>query len=72
MRKAVRETFAQLKEEAQRVKPAPGMPAPEHDPSAEVSQIFDAILEPSILVDVSFGDFQAPPLPRPPPLPTKR
>jgi serine/threonine protein kinase len=69
MRKAVRETFAQLKEVAQRVKPAPGAPAPEHDASAEVSRIFDAILEPSFVVDVSFGDLQAPPHSRP--LPTK-
>jgi len=70
MRKAVRETFAQLKEEAQRVKPAPGAPAPEHDASVEVSQIFGAMLEPSIVVDVSFGDFEPPKAP--PPLPTKR
>jgi eukaryotic-like serine/threonine-protein kinase len=69
MRKAVRETFAQLKEEAQRVRPVPGSLAPEHDASVEVSQIFGAMLEPSIVVDVSFGDFEAP---RPPPLPTKR
>ena len=56
MRKAVRETFAQLKEEAQRVRPLPGAPAPEHDGSIEVSQIFGAMLEPSIVVDVSFAD----------------
>ena len=36
--------------------------------SVEVSQIFGAMLEPSIVVDVSFGDFVPP---RPPPLPTK-
>jgi serine/threonine-protein kinase len=69
MRTAVRETFAQLKEQASRVKPAPGAPTPEHDGSVEVSQIFGAMLEPSIVVDVSFGDFEAP---KPPPLPTKR
>jgi serine/threonine protein kinase len=69
MRKAVRETFAQLKEEASRVKPVPGAPAPEHDGSVEVSEIFGAMLEPSIIVDVSFGDFQPP---KPPPLPPKR
>ena len=69
MRTAVRETFAQLKEQASRVKPAPGAEAPEHDGSVEVSQIFGAMLEPSIVVDVSFGDFEAP---KPPPLPTKR
>ena len=68
MRKAVRELFAQLKVEAQRVQPAPGASAPEHDASAEVSQIFGAMLEPSVVVDVSFGDF----LPAtPPPLPKR-
>jgi serine/threonine-protein kinase len=56
MRGAVRTTFAQLKEQAQRVKPAPNSLPPEHDPSQEISEIFDAILEPSIVVDVSFGD----------------
>ena len=69
MRVAVRETFAQLKEEAQRVRAAPGMPAPEHDASVEVSQIFGAMLEPSVVVDVSFADFEPA---KPPPLPTKR
>jgi serine/threonine-protein kinase len=68
MRKAVRETFALLKEEAKRVRPAPGMPAPSHDASAEVSQIFSAMLEPSVVVDVSFTDYVAA---RPPPLPSK-
>lgn len=56
MRHAVRTTFAQLKEQAQRVRPTPGAALPEHDPSREISEIFDAILEPSIVVDVSFGD----------------
>ncbi len=70
MRKAVRDTFAQLKTEAQRVRPAPGTPAPEHDASVEVSEIFDAITEPSIVVDVSFGDAVVPEMP--PPLPPKR
>ena len=67
MRKAVRETFAQLTEHAERVKPVPGAPAPVHDGSMEVSQIFGAMLEPSIVVDVSFADFapaQPPPLPK--------
>jgi eukaryotic-like serine/threonine-protein kinase len=67
MRKAVRETFAQLKEEAQRVRPAPGSIAPEHDVSVEVSEIFGAMLEPSIVVDISFSDMlpaSAPPLPK--------
>src|SRR4051794_25367858 len=54
MRQAVRDTFAQLRTEAQRVRPAPGAPAPQHDASVEVSQIFEAMLEPSIVVDVSF------------------
>ena len=66
MRRVVRDVFAQLKEEAQRVQPAPGVAAAAHDASVEVSQIFGAMLEPSIVVDVSFGDF----LPAtPPPLP---
>lgn len=56
MRKAVRTTFAQLREEAQRVRAPLGSTPPEHDASMEVSEIFDAILEPSIIVDVSFGD----------------
>lgn len=60
MRKAVRSTFAQLREEAQRVRAVPGMAAPEHDASVEVSQIFDAMLEPSIIVDVSFGEHDEP------------
>jgi serine/threonine-protein kinase len=69
MRKAVRETFAQLKEHAERVRPLPGAPPPEHDGSIEVSQIFGAMLEPSVLVDVSFSGV-APA--KPPPLPTKQ
>ena len=69
MRKAVRDTFAQLKEAAQRVKPAPGAPAPVHDAAAEVSAIFESMLEPSIIVDLSFGDFEAPEAP--PPLPKR-
>jgi serine/threonine-protein kinase len=68
MRKAVRETFAQLNEQAQRVRPAPGAPPPEHDASIEVSEIFGAMLEPSIVVDVSFSEL----LPaKPPPLPER-
>lgn len=62
MRKAVRSTFAQLKEEAARVRP-PSVPSgepisTEADGSLEVSEIFDAMLEPSIVCDVSFGDFK--------------
>lgn len=53
MRVAVRSTFAQLKEEALRVR-APAGSAPIEDPSREVSAIFDAMVEPSIVIDVSF------------------
>jgi len=57
MRVAVRSTYAQLREHAARVRPAPGVAPMEHtDPSREVSAIFDAMLEPSIIVDVSFGN----------------
>jgi serine/threonine-protein kinase len=58
MRSAVRSTFAQLKEQAQRVRPPPGSIAPVDDASQQVSDIFDAIMEPSIVCDVSFGDFK--------------
>ncbi len=59
MRAAVRSTWAQLKQEAERVRQPPGSGGPpSSDPSREVSEIFDAILEPSIVVDVSFGDFK--------------
>jgi eukaryotic-like serine/threonine-protein kinase len=60
MRTAVRTTFAQLKEQAQRMQPAPGTPTPVHDGSVEVSQIFGGMMEPSIVVDVSFGDSPVP------------
>jgi len=60
MRKAVRTTFAQLKAEAERVRPPLGSIPPEHDASVEVSEIFGAMLEPSIVVDVSFGDVPVP------------
>ena len=46
----------------------PGAAAPEHDASIEVSEIFGAMLEASIVVDVSFADFataRPPPLPKP-------
>jgi hypothetical protein len=50
------------------VRPAPGAPPPEHDASIEVSEIFGAMLEPSIVVDVSFSEL----LPaKPPPLPER-
>lgn len=54
MRKAVRSTFAQLSEEARKIRPQAGVPDPEFDASIEVSEVFDAITEPSIVVDVSF------------------
>jgi len=60
MRNAVRSTFAQLREAASRVKPAPGSRPPEDDASQQVSEIFDAIMEPSIVCDVSFGDVKVP------------
>jgi eukaryotic-like serine/threonine-protein kinase len=61
MRVAVRSTFAQLKEEAARVRLPPGAePLPREDPSHEVSAIFDAMLEPSIIVDMSFGTIPPP------------
>jgi serine/threonine protein kinase len=61
MRMAVRSTFAQLKSEATRVllMPAPNPHA--DDPSREVSAIFEAMLEPSIVVDVSFGGLKLEP-----------
>lgn len=69
MRKAVRETFAELKEAAQRVRPAPGATPTEPDASTEISVLFDAMVEPSFVVDVSFGDMLPP---KPPPLPGKK
>lgn len=60
MRTAVRSTFAQLREEADRVRPAPGAAPIEDDSSREVSQLFDAMLEPSVVVDVSFSGLELP------------
>lgn len=54
MRMAVRSTFAQLKSEAERVRPPPGAEAVRDEASREVSAMFDAMLEPSIIVDMSF------------------
>jgi eukaryotic-like serine/threonine-protein kinase len=61
MRVAVRSTFAQLKEAVSRVSLLPGGPSmpSADDPSREVSAIFDAMLEPSIVIDVSFGEAKA-------------
>lgn len=57
MRMAVRETFAQLRDAAEGQAAGGGSQAPASmDPSREVSAIFDAIMEPSVIVDVSFAD----------------
>jgi serine/threonine-protein kinase len=59
MRSAVRSTFAQLREEAARVRPSLSAPPMSSvDPSREVSAMFDAMLEPSIIVDVSFSGIE--------------
>jgi eukaryotic-like serine/threonine-protein kinase len=56
MRVAVRSTFAQLREEAVRVRaPTGAEPVSQEEASREVSAMFDAMLEPSIIVDLSFG-----------------
>jgi serine/threonine-protein kinase len=55
MRAAVRSTFAQLKTEAARVRMSAPTSAEREDPSREVSAAFDAMLEPSVVVEVSFG-----------------
>lgn len=61
MRAAVRSTFAQLREEAGRVRPQPGAaPISGDEASREVSELFDAMLEPSVVVDVSFGGIEIP------------
>ena len=55
MRMAVRSAFAQLKDAAEgQVAPGENAPA-EIDPSREVSAIFDAIMEPSVIVELSFA-----------------
>lgn len=59
MRAAVRSTYAQLKQEARRVRPAPGAAPMADDTEREVSQLFGAMVEPSLVVDVSFGDDDA-------------
>lgn len=56
MRMAVRSTFAQLREASEGYQEsAPNEGAREVDPSREVSAMFDAIMEPSVIVDVSFA-----------------
>lgn len=60
MRNAVRSTYAQLSAEAERVRPQPGTPPATDDHSRQVSAAIDAIQEPSIVVDVSFGPQKAP------------
>ena len=57
MRMAVRSTFAQLREATEgQQEGAHSQGASEVDPSREVSAMFDAIMEPSVIVDVSFAD----------------
>jgi serine/threonine-protein kinase len=56
MRAAVRSTFAQLKVEATRIAIQGGANGREDETSREVSVLFEGVLEPSIVVDVSFGD----------------
>jgi len=63
MRAAVRATFAQLKGEVQQALLAHEPAPPSRDPSREVSEAFDQMLEPSIVVDVSFGDLDVATLP---------
>lgn len=64
MRKAVRATFAQLKQEAAQQKaqianePAPPSSDLSERVSREVSAAFDAVMEPSVIVDVSFADME--------------
>lgn len=59
MRMAVRSTFAELKTRATRVSTRPGPDAQREDASREVSAMFDAMLEPSVVIDVSFGNEDA-------------
>ncbi len=57
MRVAVRAAFTQLQEESERVQRNLSAPPPartDEDGSHDVSAMFDAILEPSIVVDMSF------------------
>jgi serine/threonine-protein kinase len=62
MRKAVRATFAQLKEDAAQSRaqiahePAPPSTDLSERVSREVSAAFEAVMEPSVIVDVSFAD----------------
>lgn len=56
MRHEVRSTFAQLKGDVEKARLAQEPAPPSRDPSREVSEMFDQMVEPSIVVDVSFGD----------------
>jgi eukaryotic-like serine/threonine-protein kinase len=64
MRKAVRTTFAQLKQDAAQQKaqianePAPPSADLSQRVSREVSAAFEAVMEPSVIVDVSFADME--------------
>jgi eukaryotic-like serine/threonine-protein kinase len=68
MRAAVRSTFAQLKGDIESARIAHEPAPPSREASRSVSDIFDRIAPPSIVVDVSFGDLDVESLP-PPPLP---
>jgi eukaryotic-like serine/threonine-protein kinase len=57
MRHAVRQTFASLKQEAERVRMQSAGPSSRRDDgSLQISEIIDAMVEPSVVVDVSFAD----------------
>jgi eukaryotic-like serine/threonine-protein kinase len=60
MRAAVRSTFAQLEQAGGRVGLGPGAPPSVLDPARDVSALFDAMVDRSIVVDVSFGDASEP------------
>ena len=56
MRAEVRRTYRSLRTEAERIRPNPASTSvPDLDHSQDVSNAFEALLEPSILVDVSFS-----------------
>jgi len=58
MRRAVRATFAQLRNDAQKANIAHEPAPPSRDASRDVSNAFREVMEPSVVVDVSFGDIE--------------
>ena len=58
MRQAVRSAFAEVKAEAERVRLGVEPVPASVNTSRAVSAMIDAIMEPSIVVDVSFGGFE--------------